>query len=290
MKNLFYACSMLMLMIACKSEPKTVAAREVNQYTIEQFYANTRFSGGVFSPDETKLVVNSDESGIFNLYEINIADGTKKQITSSSVESYYVVDYVPGSNQLIYSADKGGNEINHLYLINEDGTSTDLTPAEKEKSGFFKWVTDKKSMFYTSNKRDEKYFDVYKMGIADWKASMFYENKDGLDVTDISDDENMIALVKPVTSSENQLFMVNRQTGERKEISKPEQKGSYSSSGFSKDNKYLYYITDAGKEFAYLAQYDIVSGESKILFETKWDVMYSYLSETEKYRVIGINE
>jgi dipeptidyl aminopeptidase/acylaminoacyl peptidase len=37
-------------------------------------------------------------------------------------------------------------------------------------------------------------------------------------------------------------------------------------------------------------EYNIESEESSVLFETNWDVMYSYLSKGEKYRVIGINE
>ncbi len=45
-----------------------------------------------------------------------------------------------------------------------------------------------------------------------------------------------------------------------------------------------------GKEFTYLVQYDMNSGERKVLYETNWDVMYSFLSEKETYRVIAINE
>jgi dipeptidyl aminopeptidase/acylaminoacyl peptidase len=66
--------------------------------------------------------------------------------------------------------------------------------------------------------------------------------------------------------------------------------GSYSSAGFSNDNSRFFYITDVGKEFAYLMMYDLNSGESSVVYETNWDVMYSYLSKNEKYRVIGINE
>lgn len=286
MKNYLFCIGLLLMIISCKKEEP----REVGQYSIEQFYANTRFSGGEFSNDETKLVVNSDESGIFNLYEITIADGTKKPITQSTVESFFIVDYLPGSDNLIYSADKGGNEIDHLYLLDTNGKSTDLTPGEKEKAGFVKWSADKKELFYTSNKRDEKYFDVYKMNINNWQPTVFYENTDGMDVTDISFDEKTIVLNKPLTSSENQLYIRNQAGGELKEISLPDQKGSYFSSGFSKDNKHLYYVTDAGKEFAYLVQYDLENGERTTIFETNWDVMYSYLSENETYRVIGINE
>lgn len=290
MKPFSFLFICILFIASCKQAEKTSETRQVGQYTIEQFYGNTRFSGGYFSPDETKLLVNSDESGIFNLYEINLSDGAKKPITSSTSESFFAVDYVPGTDYLIYAADKGGNEIDHLYLLDSAGQSRDLTPAENEKANFFKWSQDKKSMFYQSNKRDPKYFDVYKMSISDWTPTMVYENKDGLDVGDISFDENYLVVTKPMTTSENELHLINKQTGERKEISQPDQKGSYSSSGFSRDNKYLYYITDAGKEFAYLVQYDIQTGERKTLFETNWDVMFSYLSENEKYRVIAINE
>ena len=46
---------------------------QVDNYSIEQFYENTRIYGGSFSADESKLLVSSDETGIFNVYEIDIA-------------------------------------------------------------------------------------------------------------------------------------------------------------------------------------------------------------------------
>lgn len=145
-------------------------------------------------------------------------------------------------------------------------------------------------MYYMSNVRDARYFDIYKAAIGDWKPTLFYENKDGLDVGAISDDEKYIVVSKTVTTSENQLFLIDRLTGMQTELSLPDQKGKYDISGFSNDNKHLFYTTDAGKEFTYLVQYDIESEERKVIYETNWDVMYSYLSENEKYRVIGINE
>jgi dipeptidyl aminopeptidase/acylaminoacyl peptidase len=286
MKNLLYLSLFSMTFVSCKKEE----ARQVNQYSIEQFYANTRFEGGTFSADETRLLLGSNETGIFNLYEINIEDGTKKQVTNSTIESYYPIDYVPGMPALLYQADIGGNELDHIYLLEENGKTTDLTPGEKEKASFFQWSQDKKSMFYTSNVRDPKYFDVYKMNIGEWIPTLFYENNSGLNVNAIADDEKTVVVSKTVTTSENELYLVNRETGEQTALSLPEQKGRYGISGISKDNRYAFYLTDAGKEFTYLVQYDMKSGERKVLFETNWDVMYSFLSEKESYRVIAINE
>ncbi|HKJ48412.1 MAG TPA: hypothetical protein VJ973_04950, partial [Christiangramia sp.] len=59
------------------------------EYSIEQFYENTRVGGGQFSNDESKLLISSDESGIFNVYEINLADGSRTAVTNSENESFF---------------------------------------------------------------------------------------------------------------------------------------------------------------------------------------------------------
>src|SRR5690606_37912775 len=92
------------------------------------------------------------------------------------------------------------------------------------------------------------------------------------------------------TTSENRLFLYYRDSGDMKEISDPEKPGSYSGSGFSKDGKDFFYITDADAEFSYLVKYDLATGNRTTLYKTDWDVMYSYVSENEKYRVVAINE
>ncbi len=266
------------------------AKQEIRQYSVEQFYKNQNITGGSLSTDESKILISSNESGIYNLYEIIVSDGSKRQVTNSTVESYFADGYVPGTSKMVYEADKGGNEINHLYLLNEDGNTTELTSGEKEKAFFGGWSKDKKSMYYISTFRDPRYFDLYRMKIGDWIPEMIYQNNEGIDVSGISADENYLALQKSVTSSENQLFLYNRATMKMTEISDTSNRGTYYSSGFSNDSRFLYYITDAGKEFAYLAKYEIANGEKSVLFETNWDVAGSYLSENEKYRVITVNE
>ncbi|MCW0481292.1 S9 family peptidase [Gaoshiqia sediminis] len=280
--------SLFLAILAISGACSQVEQKAPQQYSIEQFYQNTRYSGGAFSPDETRLLVSSDETGIFNLYEISIADGSKKQVTFSDKETFFAIDYVPGTDQLLYSADKGGNEINHIYLLHPDGTTVDLTPDENEKAGFGGWNDDKTAMFYISNKRDPKFFDLYKMPVADWKAEMIYQNDKGMDVSGLSHDEKTLALTKTETTSENHLYLYDLASKQMTEIT--DGPGNYQSSGFSKDDTYFYYITDAGKEFAYLVQYEMATGQKQVLFETNWDVMYSYLSENDKYRVIAINE
>ena len=271
-------------LFGCTAE-KTIA---IPEYAIEAFFNNTRISGGYFSSNEQSMLYSSNESGIFNVYEVDLVSGEKAMLTNSNKESFIAKSYVPNSKAFIYSADKGGNEISHLYLKQENDKVIDLTPEEKEKANFHKWSDDKKFLYYLSNNRDSRFFDLYKMNIDSLETKMIYENKENFSVSSISDDDNYLLLSKNITTSENIFSLYSKKTDEMIEISTD--KGSYSSAGFSNDSNHLYFITDVGKEFSYLMKYSIESGESKVVFETIWNVMYSYLSESEKYRVIGINE
>ena len=281
---------LLLFLFACKQEKPAAPPREVKQYTIEQFYKTKSTGAGLFSPDEQKLLVHTNESGIFNLYEINIADGSKKPLTSSTVESCFAIDYVPASGEVLYSSDKGGDENDHIFLLKADGSSQDLTPGAKEKANFYEWTKDKKAFFYSSNKRDPRFFDLYKMDAGTWKSSLIYQNKDGYNVDGVSKDGNWIALSQSITTSENRLFLYDVPNKQLKEVSDPAQPGSHGTSGFSADGQAFFYTTDAGKEFAYLVRRDLASGERKTAYETNWDVMYSYQSENGKYQVIAVNE
>jgi dipeptidyl aminopeptidase/acylaminoacyl peptidase len=272
------------LLVSCTGK------KEIAQYSIEQFFKNVSISGGYFSPDETKLLVSSNETGIYNLFEINISDGIKRQITNSTTESFFAVDYVPGTSQILYTADKGGNENDHLYLLYDDGTVTDLTPGDAVKASFRGWSKDKKTLYLSSNKRDARYFDLYRMNVGEWKEEMIYENSEGYNLAGGTRDRSILALQKAITTSETQLFLFDVISGKTTEISEPDKPGLYSGTGFSKDNNFFYYTTDAGREFSYLVSYNIATGEREIIYETNWDVSGQYLSENDKYRIIVINE
>lgn len=285
MKKMLFVLEMVLL-ISC-----TVKRKEVPQYTIDQFYKNVNVLGNYsFSDDETRLLINTNESGIYNLFELNIADSTKRPVTGSTTESCFAIDYVHGTKQVLYSADKGGNELSHIYLMDEKGSVTDLTPGDNVKAGFDGWSKDKKIMYFTSNKRDPRYFDLYSMNAGEWKEQMIYKNTDGYELAAKSRDRSLIALSKPLTTSENRLFIYSGETGKITEISEADKPGSYNGQAFSNDNRYFFYTTDAGKEFSYAVRYEITNQNREVVYQDKWDVSGYGFSENEKYRLAVINE
>src|SRR5436305_14524449 len=80
-------------------------AREVRQYTIEQFMDTTRIGGATFSPDEREILFHSNKTGIFNVYSVSVAGGAARQPTNSTKESTYAVSYFPSDTRFIYTYD-----------------------------------------------------------------------------------------------------------------------------------------------------------------------------------------
>jgi dipeptidyl aminopeptidase/acylaminoacyl peptidase len=293
MKIIFILASFSILFAGCNnntSEKKEETSRNVTQYSIDQFYKSSEVFGGAISGDNKKMLVTSNENGIFNVYEIDIANGLKQALTSSAKESIFANSYVPGTTNIIYNSDIGGNELSHLYLRKTTGEVKDLTPDKEEKAQFWGWSRDNKYLYYLSNKRDSKFFDLYKMDTTKWTPSIVYKNEKGFDLSAISDNERYRVLIQNLTTSSNNIFLVDQQTRQTKKINLDSAETLNNPLKFSLDNNTLYYLTNDGSEFTYVMKYDIKTGKKEKLYESKWDVVWMALSYNEKYRVIYVNE
>ena len=103
--------------------------------------------------------------------------------------------------------------------MDEKANVTDLTPGDNVKASFDGWSKDKKVMYFTSNKRDPKYFDIYSMNTGEWKEQMIYKNTDGYELSSKSKDRSLIALSRLITTSESKLFLYNSATNKITEVS-----------------------------------------------------------------------
>ncbi len=283
------ACLMVifsLIFFACKK----TEYREVNQYTIEQFMDTVSIGGSSFSHGEKTILFSSNKTGIYNAFTIPVEGGEPTQLTYSEDDAIFALSFFPEDNRILYSSDKGGNEINHIYLRDEDGTVRDLTPEEKEKASFYSWAFDQKSFFYRSNKRDPRFFDIYEMDIETFTPKMIYQNDAGYELASISRDKKYFALFKAITTNNSDMYLYDRKTKEMKHLSPHEGDVQYQPQTFSPDSKNLYYLTDEDSEFTYLKRYDIEAGQKDTVEQYDWDIWYTYFSRNGKYRVVGINE
>ena len=281
MKSFLKLITVFFLVISCAD------TQNIQQYSIETLMSNNRSSGGYFSKDADKLIYSSDKSGIFNIYEVDLSTNEETQITDSKEESFFVRGYSPNTGEVIYSADKGGNENSHIYLIRE-GNSIDLTPGENTKASYVGWTNDELGMYIISNSRDPRFFDLYKIDIVTLESEMVFKNDSGYNLNSISNNDRYLVLSLNLSRSEQKLFLYDVKSKQQVEISN--QAANFSGQNFDKNDENYYYTTNYDSEFYYLMSYNLKNGERSTVYKTNWDVAFSYLSKNNSYRVIAVNE
>jgi dipeptidyl aminopeptidase/acylaminoacyl peptidase len=282
------ACAALCL-IGAQATPKK-AARAPKQYTIEQFYATTSVRDASFSADEKRVLFSSNQTGVFNVYSVSSAGGAPTPLTASTTDTTYAVSYFPNDDRVLYTRDQGGNELNHLYVREADGKERDLTPGEKLKARFRDWTGDRAGFWVETNERDARYFDLYRYDTKTYERTLVYKNDTGYSIGAISGDTKWVALVKPKTTSDSDIYLWSAATNETKHITPHEGQADHSPEDFDPVSGALYYTSNAGSEFMRVRKYDVATGRHEDVEKTDWDVLYTAFSKNGKYRVTGINE
>ena len=108
----------------------------------------------------------------------------------------------------------------------------------------------------------------------------------------ISPDGRYIALLKPRTSADSDIYLLDARTRDAKPRLITEHRGDVSHGvyDFTPDSKQLVYSTDEYGEYNQAWVYDVASGAKHALVKADWDVAFVSFSRSGNYRVWGVNE
>jgi dipeptidyl aminopeptidase/acylaminoacyl peptidase len=258
-------------------------------YAVADFYRNTSYAGASWSADGRRLLVSSNQTGIWNAYAIPVSGGAAQPLTRSTTDAVFAESYFPHDDRILYESDRGGNELTHVYVRNVDGTTKDLTPGDKLKASFIRWAGDDRSFFVSTNERDARYFDVYEITADSFQRTLLFRNDSGFNLGTVSRDRRFVAAVKSRTTSDGDIYLVDLKTGSAKNITAHTGTVNSSPADFSPDGKTLLFLSDAGREFASLRSYDLASGQTATVYEQPWDVLGAGYSKGGRYLTVGVN-
>jgi dipeptidyl aminopeptidase/acylaminoacyl peptidase len=256
---------------------------------MEQLLDTTAIQGASFSADESRLLFSSNRTGIWNAYTIPVAGGPWTMVTKSTSDSTYAVSFFPHDNRVLLTRDQGGNELNHLYVLAEDGSERDLTPGDRLRAQFGGWTPDGSAFYVISNERDPRFFDIYRYDARTYARTMFFENTDGYLPAEVSGDGNWVALSRVTTTNDSDVYLWNASSKATRHITKHSGSAIYQPAGFDRASKYLYFVTDAAGEFQSLNRYSLSGGTTDVVHSAQWDVVSSTFSHNGKYRATIVN-
>jgi dipeptidyl aminopeptidase/acylaminoacyl peptidase len=284
------ACAVLVLAASSAgSALSPQAARPAKQYTIEQFLDTVSIQGASFSPDEKRILFSSNKTGIWNAYTVPVTGGEWTPVTTSTTDSTYAVSYFPTDERILFTRDQGGNELNHLYVRGPDGQERDLTPGAKLKASFVGWAPDAASFYVSSNERDPRFFDIYRYDSKSYERTVLFKNELGYIPAGVSRDGRWVALIKPNTTNDTDIYVWNADKGAVTHISEHKGEAQYAPATFDPESKYLYYLTNDGAEFTRVRRYALAGGTHEDVEKAEWDIVSTGFSFKGRFRGTAIN-
>lgn len=237
--------------------------------TAEQLMRNTRYYLPSLSPDNSRLLFESDREAVPNIYVMDLHDGSVEKLTDYT-EPVHPMGFVADGQRFLFMMDEGGNERFHLYL--KDGEECfDLTPAEGAVAHFFSWNADRSGFFFTWNRRDSSYFDLWYMDLETLEPEMVYENsRYSIGMVDLSG--SLVALELSHTSNDSDVYLYDRASGTERHVTPHSGDVNFSVAGFSGDGSRLFLVTDRGQEFRYLMELDLDTMEGRELSRYEGDI------------------
>ncbi|GIK18589.1 MAG: S9 family peptidase [Leptolyngbya sp. PLA2] len=274
--------------------PSLALAQAAPRYTARQFYDTVAVGGPSFTHDGSRIVYHSDASGVFNVYSVPFGGGEPTQLTFSRDHAHFAVSTFPEDDRVLFTADQGGNELNHLFVLLPDGTTHDLTPGENLKAQFLGWSGDETAFYVLTNERDPRHFDLYRYDADDYTRTLYFENTEGWSIGAVSRDCRWVALTKTHTNADSDVYLADVTTGEARLVTPHEPPVSHGVAAFTPDSTTLIFTSNADSEFVHTRTFvlaGVPQGERnhRVLDRADWDVAFTSFSRDGRYRVVAVN-
>jgi dipeptidyl aminopeptidase/acylaminoacyl peptidase len=264
----------------------------IPQSLVDKVAKYTDFRGHLFvdwHPVKRQMVVAHRKAGdtLAQLFLVKSPLATPLQLTSAA-EPVTSATFEPRhGNYLVFERASGGNEADQLYRLDLASLQTSLLTNPQERHGLSTWLHGRSVLLYTSQPLDrtaaggrraqvtttfwsmdplqpESRTKVAELAGGGWWASA------------VSRDDRYLALTRYLSASESQVWILDMQTGERRQVlpaAGENIKAAHFAGDFSPDGKTLFFTSNRAREFSEAMQLEIASGSiRRISAHVPWDV------------------
>jgi len=220
------------------------------------------------SPDGKHISYLAPDNGVLNVFVASTSDpGQAKSVTRETVRGVPAYFWAFDNAHILYVQDKGGDEDWHLYSVDlASGDIKDLTPIPKvnaQVTGLSEKFPDE--ILVGINDRDPQYHDVYRVNLKTGERQLAQKNTEFAGF--LADDDFRIRIATKMTpDGGSQLYESDGQGG-WKEYQKIAFEDTLTTgpAGFDKSGQILYMTDSRGRDTSALVQFELSSGEQKVL-------------------------
>ena len=239
-----------------------------------------------FSP-KGQLLISTRFGDVDQLHLVERPAGERRQLTflrEPITQAAFSPD--PGRSAYVYLEDVGGNENAQLYYQRLGEPAAKLLTGGKSLNGCPVWSNSGREVAFFSNARDgvSHDIDIVEPEAGSLPRLVVSGDADTWYPLDWSPDDRKLLVLKYVSISEAYLYVVDLNTGQKREVEPAPTKAGIAGAKFSRDGQGVYLISERDSEFARLRYVNLFTGEKTVISgPLSWDVEELAISRDGHY-------
>ena len=221
-------------------------------------YLNIRLaSGPSYSPTTDDIVYLTSTTGTTQVWKDSGHGGYPEQLTFFD-DRVQRVRWSPRGDVVLFTKDRGGDERSQLYLMDPAGETVEpLTRSPKVVYQFGDFSRDGARICYSSNERNERYFDVYEMDLATRQPRRLLSGEANYYAQSFSPDGRHVLASRENTNVDNDLFLVDTKSESVVHLTPHTEEAKYEDMAWMPDGSGFYLASNQGRDKANLAFLDV---------------------------------
>ncbi|MFT4414364.1 S9 family peptidase [Fredinandcohnia humi] len=247
---------------------------------LDTFLSPLSISSFSINHDEDELFLSINKTGHYNIWKMDVHNQNEIRPLTSHNQMVSEMTVVDG-NTILFTSDKDGNELSHLYSISTDGSQWKEILTDNDSMYFLTKVSeDCKRLYYSSTKDNPLYLSIFSYDITTGEETLLHKGTGAeTRLLDVSPNEDTIGYFVRKNHSNMKIY-IKKDGKDLELIPAPIEEYRVSSLVFITDQT-VYFTTNYQEEFTYLAKYNIASGMfEKVVEIEKEDIEFLQFNAT----------
>lgn len=245
-------------------QAQAAPAREI---PIRDFFKNPQEAAHQISPDGKYLSWVAPYERRLNVHVRPIDGGATVRVTGETARD--IAGYFWKGDRILYVKDFGGDENFHVVSVNLKGEDLkDLTPGEKVRAQIVDpLIDDDRHIIVSTNKRDPKVFDVFRVDVASGAETLLAQNPGNI-TSWLTDHDGKLRAAGSTDGVNQTLLYRDNESDAFKPIATTSFKETLQPLFFTFDNKRLFVASNRGRDKTAIFEFDPATArETKLIAE-----------------------
>jgi len=265
MLSLVFSFAIFVPVSAAAGETEGTNNYPVPLYSVHDFFGMQSATQFSITPDGERLLFLAPVRGVLNIFARDLSTGEETQLTEATQHS--ITNYFLKGDTLLYIQDVHGDEIFHIFRVNEDGTSTNLTPFPDVRAfpmSLLENTNADEEILITMNREDPELLNVYRLNI--FTEEITRELDDAIEILRM-DNDGVIRVIMIMDGVDIHIMHRYTSDDEFTLVSTNHIDEFAGVIAFDANNQYAYALSNVGRDTDALVRINPATGEElEVLF------------------------